>query len=70
MATNRKKKEEKNIQTLQHSIKQSQKHTVGSSTTKTNQKHKITNPQIKQAKQENKIHKKNFNEACRTKVKT
>ena len=40
---------------------------MGSITSKTNQKHKITNPQIKQAKLENKKHKRNFNEACREK---
>ena len=59
-------KKGKNIDTLQHTINQSLKHNMGSIIS--NQKHKITNPQLKQAKQENKVHKRNFNEACREKI--
>ena len=53
------------MKTLQQAIIKSLETKIGSNKIQTNQKHKITNPQIKEAKAEKKRLRNDFNKACK-----
>jgi len=58
--------EDKNIETLQRNINECLEATIGSTVVRCNNKIKITNPQIKAAKEERKRRKRDFNQACKS----
>ena len=57
--------DKRNYTTLQNLITRSLKTTIGSTVISTNKREKITNPQIKEAKEKRREYKKQFEQACK-----